>query len=163
MLLECCPRGKIFQRKASSRQIQTERSQLGLLGRLLWLVETLCRMTVVTTATPFMQSVQGACTLRRSLLRWFCSALPLSLRRELHHRLFNLLALELVPSSKKCPSDDVTLLCSGSRGRRDDACCVTRKSAWKGLCCDYADAVQNEQLNQGYSLSVCEEVFFLHH
>lgn len=127
MLLECCLSGRIFQRKTSSRQIQTERSQLGLLGRLLWLVEMLCRMIVVTTATPFMQSVQGACTLRRSLPRWFSSALPLSLRHELQHRLFNLLALQLVPSSKKCSSDDVTLLCSGSRGRRDDACCVTRK------------------------------------
>lgn len=137
MLLECRLRGKSFPRKTSqSSQIQAKRSHLGLLERLAWLVEMLSSRTVVTAAPPFMQSVQGARTLRRSPLRWFSSALPFSLRRELHQRSFNLLPLQLIPSSKcfqKCSSDDVMLLFSGSCGRRESTCCFIRKRVWRGL------------------------------
>lgn len=94
-------------------------------------------------------------------LRWFSSALPLGSRGKLHQRLFNLLALHLVPSSKcfqKCSSDDGRLPRSGSRGRGERVCCVIRKSVWNGLCCDYADGVQNEQLNRRYTQSAWEEL-----
>lgn len=68
----------------------------------------------------------------------------------------------VLPRFQEGPPDDVTLLGSGSHGRREGTCCVIRKNAWKGLCCDDADAVQNEQLNQRQPVCLGKGfVFFL--
>lgn len=123
----------------------------------------LCGRTVVATVTPVTRRVRGGGervrTLRRSPPPWFqfsstsqpetwitsdystCCHFSSSLLPRVSRR-----ALQMMQRRRG----------SGSRGRREGACCVRGRR----LCCDNADAVQNEQLNQHFSLSCLRRGFF---